>query len=72
MYAEAFESQGKLDLLQGFLSEFGAAHYGLEKNERTLTLVKKAWVVPNTYEFGDEDVTPLRAGQKVAWSIEKK
>jgi dihydroorotase len=72
LYAEAFESQGKLDLLQGFLSEFGAAHYGLEKNERTLTLVKKAWVVPNTYEFGDEDVTPLRAGQKVAWSIEKK
>ncbi len=72
LYAEVFEGQGKLDLLQGFMSEYGAAHYGLEKNERTLTLVKKSWVVPNRYEFGDEDLTPLRAGEKVMWSIDKK
>jgi dihydroorotase len=71
LYAEAFEGQGKLDVLQAFLSENGAAHYGLEQNDSTITLVKKSWVVPANYEFGDEDVTPLRAGLKVEWSIEK-
>ena len=71
LYAEAFESEGKLDLLEGFLSEHGAAHYGLEKNQKQITLVKKRWDVPATYEFGGEDVTPLRAGISVAWSIQK-
>jgi dihydroorotase len=71
LYAEAFESEGKLDLLEGFLSEHGAAHYGLEKNQKQITLVKKSWDVPATYEFGGEDVTPLRAGLSVAWSIQK-
>lgn len=70
LYAEAFESQGKLDLLQGFLSEHGAKHYGLEPNEKTITIKKKSWSVPKTYEFGGEDVTPLRSGLTVAWSIE--
>ena len=48
-------------------------HYGLERNERTLTLVKKSWDVPKNYKFGNEGegdtVTPLRAGETVAWSI---
>lgn len=69
-YAEVFESEGKLDLLESFLSIYGAAHYGLERNEKMITLVKKSWNVPATYEFGGETVTPLRAGQSVAWSIE--
>ena len=71
LYAEAFESRGKLDLLEGFLSVHGAAHYGLARNEKSITLVKKSWDVPKTYDFGGETVTPLRAGLTVAWSIEK-
>lgn len=70
LYAEVFELEGKLELLQGFLSEYGAAHYGLEKNEQTITLVKRERNIPKTYEFGGEDVTPLRSGLTVAWSIE--
>lgn len=71
LYAEAFEGMGKLDLLEGFLSEHGAAHYGLEKNEKKITLVKKTWDVPSSYEFGGETVVPLRAGTTVSWSIQR-
>jgi len=71
-YTEIFESEDKLDLLESFLSIHGAAHYGLERNEKTITLIKKSWNIPATYEFGGGDtVTPLRAGQSVSWSIEK-
>jgi dihydroorotase len=70
-YTEVFESEGKLDLLESFLSVHGAAHYGLERNQKKIKLVKKSWDIPATYEFGGETVTPLRAGLKVGWSIEK-
>lgn len=75
LYAEAFDSVGKLELFEDFVSRFGAEHYGLERNRRTITLVKKSWDVPKSYRFGEggcevvETVTPLRAGESVAWSI---
>jgi len=71
LYAEVFDSVGKLDLLENFVSKFGADHYGLERNKKTITLVKNSWDVPKTYKFGGETVTPLRAGESVAWSIKK-
>ena len=70
-YAEAFESVGKLDLLENFLSKYGAAHYGLEENKGKLTLVKKSWDVPETYEFGGDILKPLRGGESIAWSIQE-
>jgi dihydroorotase len=69
LYAEAFDSVGKLGLLEGFMSKFGAKHYGLEENAGKITLVKKAWTVPKKYPFAEEDVTPLRAGETIAWSL---
>jgi dihydroorotase len=69
LYAEAFDSVGRLDKLEAFLSFYGADHYGLPRNDKKITLVKKAWKVPSTYEFGGETVTPLRAGEIVDWSI---
>lgn len=69
LYAEAFDNVGKIDLLEGFLSKFGANHYGLELNEEKVTLVKRSWNVPTKYEFGNSQVTPLRAGETIAWSI---
>jgi dihydroorotase len=70
LYAEAFESQGALDKLEGFLSEFGCLHYGLPKNEKKITLVKKSWSPPKKYEFGLDTVVPLRADETIAWSIQ--
>mmetsp|Transcript_3617 Transcript_3617/g.9700 ORF Transcript_3617/g.9700 Transcript_3617/m.9700 type:complete len:369 (-) Transcript_3617:102-1208(-) len=69
LYAEAFELAGCLDNLDGFCGRHGAEHYGMERNERTITLEKREWTVPMTYEFGGETVTPLRAGDTVAWRI---
>jgi len=72
LYAEAFDSVGKIGMLEDFVSRFGAEHYGLERNKRSITLVKRSWDVPRSYRFGDgggETVTPLRAGETVAWSI---
>mmetsp|Transcript_7754 Transcript_7754/g.11113 ORF Transcript_7754/g.11113 Transcript_7754/m.11113 type:complete len:351 (-) Transcript_7754:107-1159(-) len=70
LYAEAFDSMDALDKLEGFCSSHGADHYGLPRNTQTITLEKKSWDVPKKYDFGDgATVTPLRAGEQVAWSI---
>lgn len=69
LYAEAFDGVGKLHLLEDFVSKFGAQHYGLELNKEKITLVKKRWTVPQNYDFGDSDVTPLRGGESIAWSL---
>jgi len=70
LYVEVFEKAGALDKLEDFCSSFGADHYGLERNTTTITLEKKAWRVPQSYDFGNgKTVTPLRAGEEIAWSI---
>lgn len=70
LYAEAFEKEDALDKLENFTSVYGAQHYGLEPSEKTITLEKTAWTVPKSYDFGDgRRVTPMRAGETVAWKI---
>jgi dihydroorotase len=70
LYAEAFETVGALDRLEGFASHFGADFYGLPRNGERITLVKEAWVVPATQPYLDNDVlVPLRAGETVAWRL---
>jgi len=69
LYAEAFESMGKLELLDNFCSVYGAQHYGLEVTTKMITLEKKEWSVPKRYEFADGTVVPLRAGETISWSI---
>jgi len=71
LYAEAFDRVNALDKLEDFCSSFGADHYGLPRNAATITLEKKSWTVPKSYDFGDGEVTvtPLRAGQDVLWSL---
>lgn len=69
MYAYVFDQVGKLDLLEDFASSFGADHYGLPRSSETITLVREPWTVPNTYEFGIDTVTGLKAGEEVPWKI---
>eukprot|EP00539_Tryblionella_compressa_P001002 CAMPEP_0178743628 /NCGR_PEP_ID=MMETSP0744-20121128/6308_1 /TAXON_ID=913974 /ORGANISM="Nitzschia punctata, Strain CCMP561" /LENGTH=355 /DNA_ID=CAMNT_0020396647 /DNA_START=227 /DNA_END=1294 /DNA_ORIENTATION=+ len=69
IYAQVFEQAGKLDRLEDFCSSFGADHYGIARNTSTITLEKKPWKVPMTYEFGADTVTPLKAGEEVEWQI---
>jgi dihydroorotase len=70
LYAEAFESAGKLDRLEGFASHFGADFYGLPRHTETVTLLKKSWVAPDKYPFGDGALIPYRAGEPIGWRLE--
>ncbi|WP_445372941.1 dihydroorotase [Methylomonas sp. HW2-6] len=71
LYAEAFETAGALEKLEGFASDFGADFYGLPRNSGEVTLVKQAWQVPDVYADPDlgTAITPLRAGESVSWRL---
>ncbi len=71
LYAEAFESVGRLDRLQAFSSEFGAQFYGLPLNNGTITLTRTARVVPSELPFMQEgSIVPFRGGETLAWTCQ--
>lgn len=69
LYAEAFDAANALDRLEGFASHFGADFYGLPRNTGKLILKRQQQVIPKEFSIGDSTVVPLRAGEKLAWSI---
>ena len=69
LYAQAFETAGALDKLEGFASHFGADFYGLPRNTDTLTLRRQAWQLPETYPFGQAQIKPLGGGETLAWKV---
>jgi dihydroorotase len=69
LYAEAFETCGTLEKLEGFASEHGPAFYGLPRNEERITLMKQSWQAPASYPFGSDELVPLRAGEPLLWRI---
>lgn len=68
-YAEIFEQANALERLEGFASLFGPDFYGLPRNRETITLEKRDWVVPQSYQFGEDRVVPLGAGERVSWQL---
>lgn len=71
LYARAFEQAGALDKLEAFASFHGPAFYGLPRNGATVTLVRRGWEVPLSYQFGPAGaVVPLCAGETLEWSLE--
>ena len=69
LYAEAFEAAGALDKLEGFASSYGADFYRLPRNAGTITLVREPWEVPQHYQFGADQLVPLRAGERIPWRL---
>ena len=69
LYAEAFDSVGRLDKLEGFASHFGADFYRLPRHQEVITLTKEPWVPPVSYEFGNGALVPYRSGESVAWRL---
>jgi dihydroorotase len=69
MYAEAFESVGKLDQLEAFASFNGADFYGLPRNTGTMTLKRESWTPPESFQFGEADLKPLRSGEALPWRV---
>lgn len=71
LYATAFESVNALDKLENFASVFGARFYSLPINQNTVTLIKQPHTIPAHYSYlGDKTLTPLQAGEVLAWSYQ--
>lgn len=69
LYAEAFDSAGALDKLEGFASFFGADFYGLPRNRDTITLQRQTWMPPESFALGQAELKPLRAGEALHWRV---
>jgi dihydroorotase len=69
LYTVAFEEAGALDKLEGFASVHGPQFYGLPVNEGTITLVREGWDVPERLAYGDGELVPLRAGERLPWRL---
>ena len=69
LYAEVFESVGKLDKLESFASFFGPDFYALARNTKKITLSKQPQTIPTELPLGEATIVPLRAGETIAWSL---
>jgi dihydroorotase len=69
LYAEVFDSVGRLPCLPGFAAEFGADFYRLPRNQDFITLTAEPWRVPESYDFAGESLVPLRAGEMISWRM---
>jgi dihydroorotase len=71
LYAEAFESAGALDKLEGFASFHGADFYGLERNAGSLSLIRESQTIPVSIPFGDGELQPFGAGRACPWRVQR-
>jgi dihydroorotase len=69
LYAQAFDTVGALDKLEGFASFHGADFYGLPRNQGTVTLRRESWTVPESFAFGEAQVKPLCSGETLLWRL---
>ncbi|RYZ10722.1 MAG: dihydroorotase, partial [Comamonadaceae bacterium] len=69
LYAQAFDSVGALDRLEGFASFHGADFYGLPRNRGSITLRRERWTVPETVAFGEAELKPLCGGEVLEWKL---
>jgi dihydroorotase len=69
LYAQAFDSVGKLQQLEGFASFYGADFYGLPRNQDLITIEKREQLVPSSYALGQELIVPLNAGETLEWTF---
>ena len=69
--AEVFEQENALHKMEAFTSFHGADFYGLPRNESTVTLVKEQWKMAKQFDFGTDEVVPIRAGEPVAWKLKE-
>lgn len=69
LYAEAFESAGALDKLEGFASFYGPDFYQLPRNTEQVILTKTTWRIPEELPFLDSGLVPLGAGEEITWKL---
>ena len=69
LYAQAFDTAGALEQLEGFASFHGADFYGLPRNAGTITLQRETWTPPESFAFGEALLKPLAAGEALQWRM---
>jgi dihydroorotase len=69
LYAEAFDSAGRLDRLEAFASHFGADFYGLPRNVEKITLIESPWTPPASYPFAGGELVPYGAGETLRFRL---
>jgi len=69
LYAEAFDSAGALDKLEGFASFHGPDFYDLPRNTGKVNLQRQTWTLPDSLPFGQTSLKPLRAGEELGWRL---
>lgn len=67
---ELFESNDKLENLEAFVSGNAINIYELIPSSKSVTLIKKDFIVPEAYEAFGEVVVPMYAGETIRWSLE--
>ena len=69
MYAEVFDSLGKLSKLDHFMSKFGAEFYHLPITEDRIELIEQPQCIPQSLPLALDRVIPVAAGTTLQWSI---
>jgi len=67
---QLFEEHNCLDNLNAFVSTNAQRIYDIHPKPKTIKLVKKDFKVPSIYEYNNENVVPMYAGETIPWSIE--
>ena len=73
LYTQVFEEEEALDKLESFASLNGPAFYGLNTNDRSITILREDWVIPDRVTIsGQEEIRPFLAGEKLRWKVQAK
>ncbi len=70
LYAQAFESAGALDKLEGFASFYGADFYRLPRNKEKVMLWRSEQTVEESLPFAEGQIVPLAAGERLSWRFQ--
>ena len=68
---QIFEKHESLNNLNAFVSLNAQRIYDLTLDKKIIRLVKKDFIVPAVYEYKNENVVPMYAGETILWSIDK-
>jgi dihydroorotase len=70
LYATAFDSNGKIKMLEQFASCNGADFYKINRNSENINLIKRSTTIPKELIFGNDTIVPFWAGETINWKIE--
>ncbi len=68
---QLFEEHNALDKLNAFVSLNAQKIYNFKPLKKTIKLIKKDFIIPDFYEYKNEKVVPMYAGETLKWSIDK-